>query len=254
MKLVLCLLSMISIFISMPVYGQDFIRRVEPFVYKDVALVPTRQFAKELGFTVQVDGDKIELTSKLNTLRLEIGSKKVVIGTEIESDLSLPIQKFADSSFIPVREIAALLSLDYKVSKDSVQVDKALFKLRQGKEILIVISMQKIFCYDDNQLVMQSLISSARKGRHNHLGTFKIGRKVAGPVYDKPYNCWLSWTMQFYEHHLMHSWPSKSKNIIADPGRRIGHPASNGCIRLYNSFAKKVYEWAPSGTTVQIVA
>ena len=254
MKLVLCLLSILSILLSMPVYGQDLIRCVEPFVYKDVALVPTRQFAKELGFTVRVDGNKIELISKLNTLRLEIGSKKIIIGTEIESDLTLPIQKFAGSSFLPAREIATFLKLECEIAKDTVRIDEALFPLHQGKEILIDISMQKIFCYENNLLVMQSLVSTAKKGRHNHLGIFKIGRKAAGPAYDKPYNCWLRYMMQFYDHHLMHGWPSKSAKVVANPGKKIGHPVSNGCVRLYNDFAKKLYEWAPAGTMVIIFA
>jgi hypothetical protein len=237
----------------MPVYGQDIIRRVEPFVYKNTALIPTRQFAKELGYTVQVDGNKIELSADLNTIQLEVGSKKVIVN-EDEKELSAPIQQFAGASFLPAREIATLLDLDCEATKDSVRVGESHFNLHQGKEILIIISMQRIYCYENNQLVMQSLISSARKGRHNHLGVFYILRKVAGPVWDASYHCFLTSIMQFHERHLMHGWPRKSKNIVANPNGQIGHPVSNGCVRMYDWFAKKVFCWAPVGTRVEIVA
>lgn len=252
MKLVLCLLSILSIFISMPVYGQDFIRRIEPIVYKGIVLIPTRQFAKNLNFSVQVENNSIKLVSALTTIQLGIGSKQIAVD-RMQTELAFPILTFADSSFLPAKEMAKLLDLEYEVTADVARVGEALFPLRHDKQILIVISTQKIFCYEDNFLVMQSLVSTARKGRHNHLGIFQIGRKVAGPVYDKPYSCWLRYTMQFYGHHLMHGWPSKSAKTIADPGGKIGHPASNGCVRLYNDFAKDLYKWAPVGTSVEIV-
>ena len=250
--LVLCLLSILSIFISMPVYGQDLIRRVEPFVYKDIVLIPTRQFAKNLNFSVQAENNKIKLVSAYTIIQLGVGSKQIAVNC-MQTELASPILSFAGSSFLPAKEFAKLLDLEYEITADAVRIGETLFPLHQGKEILIDISMQKMFCYENNLLIMQSLVSTARKGRHNHLGFFKIGRKAVGPAYDKPYNCWLSWMMQFHDHHLMHGWPSKSSKVLAHPGNKIGHPASNGCVRLYNDFAKKLYEWAPAGTSVEIV-
>ncbi|MFA6809055.1 MAG: L,D-transpeptidase, partial [Eubacteriales bacterium] len=52
---------------------------------------------------------------------------------------------------------------------------------------------------------------------------------------------------------LFHSVPmDKNKNIIEEEEKKLGSPASHGCIRLEVDQAKWIYDNIPQGTPVHI--
>jgi lipoprotein-anchoring transpeptidase ErfK/SrfK len=53
--------------------------------------------------------------------------------------------------------------------------------------------------------------------------------------------------------YLFHSIPMDSnKNILSDEAKKLGSPASHGCVRLNIDNAKWIYDNIPEGTPVNI--
>ena len=113
------------------------------------------------------------------------------------------------------------------------------------KEIVIDLSEQKAYAYEDGYVVFEGRISSGRKGRETPNGEFTI--------------------LQKKRHHRSNLWPKPNggakmnymmrltnSGIAMHLGYVPDKPASHGCIRLKNGFAQKLYRWASVGTPVYI--
>ena len=59
--------------------------------------------------------------------------------------------------------------------------------------------------------------------------------------------------MRITGNYLIHSVPrGKDNKIIEEEFKKLGIPASHGCVRLKDEYAKWFYETIPSGTLVVI--
>lgn len=117
----------------------------------------------------------------------------------------------------------------------------------QGKAMVVSLSQQRIYAYENGQLVRSTLVSTGLPGLDAALGDYYVYAKyvtapMAGPGYDIPD---VPFTMYFFSGYAIHGayW----HNVF---GRR----ASHGCINLPVEEARWFYEFAPMHTLVRLMA
>jgi LysM repeat protein len=115
----------------------------------------------------------------------------------------------------------------------------------QGKEILVDLSEQYVYVYQNGTLLRQFLVSTGLPATPTVQGSFTIQRKyvstrMTGPDYDLP---GVPYTMYFYQGYALHGtyWHSN-----------FGQPMSHGCVNMRTSDAEWLYQFAPVGTVVRV--
>jgi lipoprotein-anchoring transpeptidase ErfK/SrfK len=115
----------------------------------------------------------------------------------------------------------------------------------QGKEIVVVLSEQRLYAWNDGHLDKTYLISSGSTFP-THLGTFAVYNKI------------VSHTMAGADYNL----PGVPHSMYYDGLRALhgaywhnnfGNPMSHGCINEPLPEAEWLYNWTPMGTTVRVV-
>lgn len=114
-----------------------------------------------------------------------------------------------------------------------------------NKEILVILSLQKAYAYENGYLQREFTVSTGVPEHPTVTGTFHIYQKyiktrMKGDGYDLAD---VPWTMYFFEGYGLHGtyWHSN-----------FGHPMSHGCVNMKTDEAKWLYDWAPEGTTVTV--
>lgn len=83
------------------------------------------------------------------------------------------------------------------------------------------------------------------------VGTFKILQKHPR-AWSSSAKLWMPYWMHFsgrgHGLHELPEWPGGRK----EGEDHLGKPASHGCVRMGIGTAKKIYDWAPVGTTVVV--
>ena len=105
----------------------------------------------------------------------------------------------------------------------------------------IDLTRQRVMVYRDGALIAASAISTGSAGRETPTGVFTILEKKVmhrSSTYDDA-------PMPFMQRLT-------AKGIAIHAGDLPGYPASHGCIRLPNEFAKKLYGITEIGTAVMI--
>lgn len=119
------------------------------------------------------------------------------------------------------------------------------------KSIVVDISEQTIYAYNDGVMFMKELISTGLEFTPTPKGVFSIFKKtpsrfmqgpikgVSDQVYDLP---GVPWNLYFTEDGaVIHG---------AYWHEHFGKPWSHGCVNLSTENAKKLYEWADIGTKI----
>ncbi len=117
--------------------------------------------------------------------------------------------------------------------------------LYAGKKIIVDLSEQVAYAYQDGRVVFSGNVSTGRPGKRTPVGHFRVLEKDIDHVsskYPRPnggarMNYMLRLTNQGIAMHL---------------GYVPNYPASHGCIRMENGFAQKMYYWANVGTPVVV--
>jgi len=112
-----------------------------------------------------------------------------------------------------------------------------------GKEIIVVLREQRVYAYQNGQLVHSSLASTGIARYPTRVGRFAIYAKyistlMTGPGYYLPN---VPYTMYYSGGYALHGtyWHNN-----------FGRPMSHGCVNLPTAEARWFYEWAPVGTPV----
>jgi len=112
-----------------------------------------------------------------------------------------------------------------------------------GRRFLVVLSQQRLYAYDGDQMVRTTLISSGIWQYPTVTGTFHIylrytSARMIGPGYNLPN---VPYVMYFYQSYGLHGtyWHSN-----------FGHPMSHGCVNMPTSEAEWAYNWSTYGTPV----
>jgi len=118
--------------------------------------------------------------------------------------------------------------------------------LAKGKAIVVSLSNERIYAYQDGHLVHSALISTGLPEHQTVTGDFHIYVKyvttrMTGPDYDIPD---VPWTMYFYQGYGIHGayWHDV-----------FGRQASHGCVNLDTAEAKWFFDFAPVGTLVRVI-
>jgi len=122
-----------------------------------------------------------------------------------------------------------------------------------GQYILVSISQQHMWAYQDSQLLYSFVVST---GIHNgtRTGKFSVLDKIPN-AYGATWNIWMpNWMGIYYAGTLengIHALP-----ILPDGNRLwagfLGTPISYGCVVLGTNEAQQLYDWALVGTPVEI--
>jgi LysM repeat protein len=114
-----------------------------------------------------------------------------------------------------------------------------------GKQIVVDLSDQRVYAYENGALVRNVLISSGMWYAPTVTGDFRIYLKydsqlMTGPGYYLP---GVPWVMYFYQGYSLHGtyWHSN-----------FGTPMSHGCVNMPTPEAAWLYTWAPIGTPVHV--
>jgi lipoprotein-anchoring transpeptidase ErfK/SrfK len=116
---------------------------------------------------------------------------------------------------------------------------------RPHKKIVVRLNQQRVYAYENGQLVRTVLASTGLPATPTVQGTYRIyikreAQTMTGPGYylpDVPY------VMYFYQGYGLHGtyWHDN-----------FGRPMSHGCVNLPTPEAKWFYEWAEIGTPVVV--
>jgi lipoprotein-anchoring transpeptidase ErfK/SrfK len=115
-----------------------------------------------------------------------------------------------------------------------------------GKSIVVATQEQRIYAYENGQMVHSYLVSTGRSETPTVRGDFKIYVKyeaddMSGPDYYLPQ---VPYTMYFYQGYAIHGtyWHNS-----------FGRPMSHGCVNLPTEQARWFFEWATVGTPVHVI-
>lgn len=125
----------------------------------------------------------------------------------------------------------------------------------RGKRIVISISQQRLWSYQDGQLRTQSIISTGIARSPTMAGVFQV-RSHDINAYASNWDLWMPHFMGIYEAspgfmNGIHGLPLLSSGVRLW-GNVLGSPASYGCIILTLQEAEELYTWADEGTVVEI--
>ena len=122
-------------------------------------------------------------------------------------------------------------------------------------EVVVDLSEQRMYVYQNGQLLWNWVVSTGRPGQETAVGNYKVQNKI-------PNAYAYTWSLQM-PYWLGIYWAGSLQNgIHALPiqanGQRLwagylGRPVSFGCIILGTQHAKTLYNWASVGTPVDVV-
>jgi hypothetical protein len=107
--------------------------------------------------------------------------------------------------------------------------------------VVLDLSRQLAYAYDDDELIAVSTISSGDKNHLSPVGVFPILEKKRMHRSIRYDNAPMPYMQRINEH-----------GVALHAGNLPGHPASHGCIRLPHAFAAKLFAATDVGTEVVI--
>ena len=107
--------------------------------------------------------------------------------------------------------------------------------------LTIDLTKQRVMVYRDGALIAASAISTGSMGRETPTGVFTILEKKV-----------MHRSITYDNAPMPYMQRLTSKGIAIHAGDLPGYPASHGCIRLPNEFAKQLYGITQIGTQVMI--
>jgi LysM repeat protein len=124
-----------------------------------------------------------------------------------------------------------------------------------SRRILVDLSAQRMYVYQNGQLLWNWVVSTGRPGQDTAVGKYKVQNKIPN-AYAYTWNLQMPYWLGIY-------WAGSLQNgIHALPiqanGQRLwagylGQRVSFGCIILSTQNAQTLYNWATVGTPVDIV-
>lgn len=114
-----------------------------------------------------------------------------------------------------------------------------------GREIVVDLSTQMTYAYEDGNLVFSALVSTGLPATPTVQGEYAIWHRtpaqtMSGPGYYLPN---VQWVMYFYQGYGFHGtyWHSN-----------FGQPMSHGCVNMTNEDAQWLYNFGSIGTNVWV--
>ena len=122
------------------------------------------------------------------------------------------------------------------------------------KRILVDISQQRFWAYEDDTIKWEFACSTGRAGSPTRRGTFHILDRIPN-AWGGAWNIWMPYWLGIYwaggTENGIHALPVSLGGSVLWSGY-LGTPISFGCIVLDTWAAKLVYEWVDIGTPITI--
>jgi LysM repeat protein len=122
------------------------------------------------------------------------------------------------------------------------------------KQIVVDLSEQHLYAYQDDQLLYSFVASSGAAPSYTRTGEFHVQSKIPN-AYGAAWNIWMPHWLGIYwagsSENGIHALPILSNGQTLWAGY-LGTPISYGCIVLGTYEAKLLYDWAEIGTRVTI--
>lgn len=120
------------------------------------------------------------------------------------------------------------------------------FIVRLGtKRVVINKTEQKLRAFQGDRLIIETRVSTGRRGYTTPNGTWSAGPEKSRMRYSRKYdNSPMPWAVQIWNGYFMHGYPSVPKR-----------PASHGCVRLLvreGNPAKWIWHWIDLGTPITV--
>ena len=110
------------------------------------------------------------------------------------------------------------------------------------KRVVIDKSHQVLRAYEGNRVVLETHISTGRRGRETPSGHFHAETKSLMHYSRRYGNSPMPYSVQIAGNYFIHGFASVPN-----------YPASHGCIRVPVDTARRFYNWVNPGTPVDIV-
>ena len=122
-----------------------------------------------------------------------------------------------------------------------------------GKYILVSISEQHLYAYENGELVY-SFVASTGMRNSTRVGSFRVLDKIPN-AYGENWDIWMpNWMGIYWSGSLengIHALPVLPSGARLWAGY-LGTPISYGCVVLGVEESQQLYDWAEVGTTVEI--
>ena len=122
------------------------------------------------------------------------------------------------------------------------------------KRILINLSEQHLYAFEEDQLVYSFVCSSGRAPYYTRTGEFQVQSKIPN-AYGAAWDIWMPHWLGIYwagsTENGIHALPIMSNGQTLWAGY-LGSPVSYGCIVLGTQDAEALYNWAEIGTPLTI--
>lgn len=200
------------------------------------------------GITVAVRGDTVAVA--LGSGAIPMVETYRIDGTFLQSYLAFEVG-FRGGVLV------ALQSVDGQASPVVVPGAAPKSAIASGKSITVNLKKQRLYMYQHGRLVGVHVVSTGKWGTPTPTGTFQTRNKIP-TAYSRAYNLYMESWMAItpdgkYGLHSLPYWKTKSGKLY-EGASHLGTPVSHGCIRQSTAEAKQLYDWAPLGTPITIVA
>ncbi len=123
-----------------------------------------------------------------------------------------------------------------------------------GKKIVVSISQQRMYVYQNGKLLHTWVVSTGRYGYPTRTGVFHVQSKVLN-AYGSRWRIWMPYWLGIYwagsTENGIHGQPINPDGSIVWAGL-LGRKITFGCVMLRTDHAKELYYWADIGTPVII--
>lgn len=123
-----------------------------------------------------------------------------------------------------------------------------------GKSIVVDVSDQRTYVYENGQLIWTFVVSTGIPGRDTWRGNFQIQNKIPN-AYASTWDLQMPYWLGFYWagplQNGFHALPILSNGVRLWEGL-LGQPASYGCVILSQADAITLYNWVDVGTPVTV--
>jgi len=110
------------------------------------------------------------------------------------------------------------------------------------QRVVIDKSRQVLRAYEGNRVVLETHVSTGRRGRETPNGRFRAQSKSLMHYSRLYHNAPMPYSVQIAGNYFIHGFSSVPN-----------YPASHGCIRVPIDTAREFYNWVNYGTPVDIV-
>ena len=117
------------------------------------------------------------------------------------------------------------------------------------KEIIICLSNQELFRFEDGRIISSYPVSTGVPGHRTPAGDYAV-YNMSPRAWSNKYECTMLHWMAITPDGMYGMHALKGTRYL----RRLGRTASHGCIRLSHEDAETVYGWVEIGTLVTIVS